>query len=109
MVRLKTANPMGYIKALVLYFKGTRETWEGLEQDDRVALKLPSGERIQSGLGRSEGAGGHGLFQAGPRRGRRGQARALLSEPEMEWSIHRGGRQGGGGAGSWQEQRPRRF
>lgn len=47
MARLRTAGPMGYIEAPVLCFKGTRETREGLEQDDRVALKLPSGDWIQ--------------------------------------------------------------
>lgn len=31
---------------------------------------------------------------------RKKRARALLSEPGVEWSIHRGGRQGGGGAGN---------
>lgn len=79
MARLRTAGPMGYIEAPVLCFKGTRETREGLEQDDRVALKLPSGDRI-SGLGRIEGAGGHSLFQAGPQRGRRGQGLCFQSQ-----------------------------
>lgn len=31
----------------LLGFKGTRETRNGLEQDDMVALKLPSGEQSQ--------------------------------------------------------------
>lgn len=73
MERLRTAGPMGYIEVPVLCLRAR----EGLEQDDRVALKLPSGDRI-SGLGRIEGAGGHSLFQAGPQR--RGQGLCFQSQ-----------------------------
>lgn len=41
-----TADLMDYIKDLKLCFQGTRETQEVSEQDDRIALKLPSGERV---------------------------------------------------------------
>lgn len=59
---------------------------------------------------RKDGAGWRIQPVSGWASERKRRARALLSEPEMERSIHRGGRQGGGGAGSWQEKkRPRRF
>lgn len=40
-----TADPVDYTKDLKLRFKDTRETRKGLAQDDRTALKLPSGKR----------------------------------------------------------------
>lgn len=50
-----------------------------MEQDDRVALKAAFW-RAESGLGRTEGVGGHSLFQAGPQRGRGGQGLCFQSQ-----------------------------
>lgn len=38
--------PILWTTSRILCFRGTRETRKGLEQGDRIALKLPPGERI---------------------------------------------------------------